>query len=81
MVMEMSLARALAPDIRVNCIVPGAVATRWWAGREEQMTRLAPNLMLRRISSPEDIASMICAALEQEAMTGQLITVDSGKTL
>ncbi len=30
-----SLARALAPDIRVNCVVPGAVATRWWAGREE----------------------------------------------
>lgn len=50
-----SLARALAPDIRVNCVVPGAVATRWWAGREEQM--------------------------KQEAMTGQIITVDSGQTL
>ncbi|WP_338551602.1 SDR family NAD(P)-dependent oxidoreductase [Paenibacillus sp. KS-LC4] len=76
-----SLARALAPDIRVNCIVPGAVATRWWSGREEQMQRLAPNLLLQRISTPEDIASMICATLEQEAMTGQIITVDSGQTL
>ncbi|TYP73338.1 SDR family NAD(P)-dependent oxidoreductase [Paenibacillus methanolicus] len=76
-----SLARALAPDIRVNCIVPGAVATRWWAGREEQMQRLAPHLLLRHISTPEDIASFICAALEQEAMTGQAITVDSGQTL
>jgi Dehydrogenases with different specificities (related to short-chain alcohol dehydrogenases) len=76
-----SLAKALAPDIRVNCIVPGAVATRWWEGREEQMNRLAPQLLLERISTPEDIASMICAALEQEAMTGQLITVDSGQTL
>lgn len=76
-----SLARALAPDIRVNCIVPGAVATRWWSGREEEMQRLAPNLLLKRISAPEDIASMICAALEQEAMTGQIITVDSGQTL
>ncbi|BCG57768.1 SDR family NAD(P)-dependent oxidoreductase [Paenibacillus sp. URB8-2] len=76
-----SLARALAPDIRVNCIVPGAVATRWWAGKEEQMNRLAPNLVLQRISTPEDIASMICAALEQEAMTGQIITVDCGQTL
>jgi 3-oxoacyl-[acyl-carrier protein] reductase len=76
-----SLARALAPDIRVNCVVPGAVATRWWAGREEQMNRLAPNLLLQRISTPEDIASMVCAALEQEAMTGQIITVDSGQTL
>jgi 3-oxoacyl-[acyl-carrier protein] reductase len=76
-----SLARALAPDIRVNCIAPGAVATRWWAGREEQMNRLAPKLLLQRISTPEDVAAMVCAALEQEAMTGQIITVDSGQTL
>ncbi|MBU7319968.1 SDR family NAD(P)-dependent oxidoreductase [Paenibacillus oleatilyticus] len=76
-----SLARALAPYIRVSCIVPGAVATRWWDGKEEQMKRLAPQLLLQRISTPEDIARMICAALEQEAMTGQIITVDSGQTL
>ncbi|MDQ1910811.1 SDR family NAD(P)-dependent oxidoreductase [Paenibacillus sp. GD4] len=76
-----SLARALSPDIRVNCVVPGAVATRWWAGREEQMHRLAPQLLLQRIAAPEDIASLICTALEQEAMTGQIITVDSGQTL
>lgn len=76
-----SLARALAPDIRVNCIAPGAVATRWWAGREDRMSSLAPNLPLRRISTPEDIAAMICATLEQEAMTGQVITVDSGQSL
>ncbi|WP_435167692.1 SDR family NAD(P)-dependent oxidoreductase [Paenibacillus glycanilyticus] len=76
-----SLARALSPHIRVNCVVPGAVATRWWAGREEQMSQLAPNLLLRQISTPEDIAQLICASLEQEAMTGQIITVDSGQTL
>lgn len=76
-----SLARALAPKIRVNCVVPGAVETRWWAGREEQMKELTPNLLLQRISTPEDIAQLICAALEQEAMTGQIITVDSGQTL
>lgn len=76
-----SLARALAPHIRVNCVAPGAVATRWWAGREEQMNKLAPNLLLQSISTAEDIAQFVCAALEQEAMTGQIITVDSGQTL
>lgn len=76
-----SLARALAPDIRVNCVAPGAVSTRWWSGREEQMMRLAPNLLLQQISTPEDIAACICALLEQEAMTGQILTVDSGQTL
>ncbi|SDE92921.1 short chain dehydrogenase [Fontibacillus panacisegetis] len=39
-----SLAYALAPHIKVNCVVPGAVATRWWDGREEMMRKLASNL-------------------------------------
>ncbi|WP_312150920.1 SDR family NAD(P)-dependent oxidoreductase, partial [Paenibacillus odorifer] len=51
-----SLAHALAPHIRVNCVAPGAVATRWWSGREEQMHKLAPNLLLQHISTAENIA-------------------------
>jgi 3-oxoacyl-[acyl-carrier protein] reductase len=76
-----SLARALAPEIRVCSVAPGAVATRWWEGREEQMKRLAPNLPLQRIAEPEDIAAIVCALLEQEAMTGQTVTADAGQTL
>ncbi|WP_053377114.1 SDR family NAD(P)-dependent oxidoreductase [Paenibacillus sp. FJAT-27812] len=76
-----SLARALAPEIRVCCVVPGAVATRWWEGREEIMRRLAGQILLQRISTPEDIASLICAVLQQESMTGQMITVDGGQSL
>lgn len=79
--LTLSLAHALAPLVRVNAIVPGAVSTRWWAGREEQMRKLAPSTLLNAISSPEDIARAIRFALEQEAMTGQLITVDGGQTL
>ncbi|GAB1156131.1 SDR family oxidoreductase [Paenibacillus illinoisensis] len=79
--LTLSLAHALSPLIRVNTIVPGAVATRWWTGNEERMNHLAGSLLLQRISSPEDIAHMICAALEQPSMTGQLITVDGGQTL
>jgi 3-oxoacyl-[acyl-carrier protein] reductase len=76
-----SLAHALAPNIRVNAVVPGAVETRWWTGREEQMKQLAPRLLLKQISQPEDIAQLIVSVLEQEAMTGLLLTVDSGQTL
>lgn len=76
-----SLARALAPEIRVCSVVPGAVATRWWAGQEERMQQLSNDLLLQRIATPDDIARLICAVLEQEAMTGQIITVDSGQTL
>ncbi|OPA76822.1 3-ketoacyl-ACP reductase [Paenibacillus selenitireducens] len=76
-----SLARALAPKIRVNCIVPGAVATRWWKGEEDKMYKLSGDLLLQRISTPEDIAASICAMLQQDSMTGQVITVDNGQTL
>lgn len=76
-----SLAHALAPEIRVCCVVPGAVATRWWAGQEERMKQLSRQVLLQRIATPDDIAKIICSTLEQEAMTGQIITVDSGQTL
>ncbi|CAG7617795.1 SDR family NAD(P)-dependent oxidoreductase [Paenibacillus allorhizosphaerae] len=76
-----SLARALVPEISVNSVVPGAVATRWWAGKEEQMQRLIGHLPLQRISTPEEIAQMICAVLAQPSMTGQIITVDGGQTM
>ncbi|MDQ1234385.1 3-oxoacyl-[acyl-carrier protein] reductase [Paenibacillus sp. SORGH_AS306] len=76
-----SLARALSPHIRVNCIIPGAVDTRWWIGNEDKMKRLTTQLLLERISTPADIASLICAILQQESMTGQLVTVDNGQTL
>ncbi|ULL13480.1 SDR family NAD(P)-dependent oxidoreductase [Paenibacillus sp. H1-7] len=76
-----SLARALAPEIRVCSVAPGAVATRWWAGREEQMSRLSGHLPLQRISTAEDIAGLICSILEQPSLTGQIITADSGQTM
>ncbi|MGO4537969.1 SDR family NAD(P)-dependent oxidoreductase [Paenibacillus sp. 2TAB19] len=76
-----SLARALAPAIRVNSVAPGAVATRWWEGREEQMKKLSGNVLLERVSSPDEIAMLICSLLEQDSMTGQIVTADCGQTL
>jgi len=76
-----SLARSLAPHIRVNGIAPGAVLTRWWEGRQQQMEELAGGLLLGETALPADIAHMICAVLEQEALTGQIITVDAGQSM
>jgi len=63
------LAISLTPDIRVNCISSGAVATHWWAGIEERMHGLASNLPLKRISTPEDIAEAILFQLTQPSIT------------
>lgn len=36
-----SLARALAPEVRVNAVAPGIVQTRWVEGKEDHIARLA----------------------------------------
>lgn len=76
-----SLARALAPAIRVNCVAPGAVATRWWAGNEEKMLALGGKLPLERISTTADIAQTVLMLLTAESMTGQIIRAENGQTL
>ena len=76
-----SLARALAPAVRVNCVAPGAVATRWWDGNEEKMRSLAGNLPLQRISTPEDIAGTVLMLLKAKSMAGQIIKAENGQTL
>ncbi len=79
--MTRSLARALAPAVRVNCIAPGAVATRWWRGNEDKMRALCGNLPLQRISTPEDIAAVVLMLLQAESVTGQILLAENGQTL
>lgn len=79
--MTRSLAISLAPDIRVNCISPGSLATRWWAGNEERMHGLAGNLPLERISTPEDVAEAILFQLTQLSITRQVFVIDNSQIL
>lgn len=76
-----SLARALAPDIRVNAVAPGAVATRWWDGREASMARMEPSTLLEHTASAADVAAAIISLLQQDSTTGQVLTVDGGAHL
>lgn len=76
-----SLARALAPQIRVNSVAPGIVETRWVRGREEHVRRLSAAALLQRNASPDDVAAMVCALLAQDAATGQTVVVDGGFSL
>ncbi|AHG65403.1 SDR family NAD(P)-dependent oxidoreductase [Advenella mimigardefordensis] len=79
--MTRSLAKALAPRVRVNGIAPGAVATRWWKDNEEKMHALSGHLPLQRISTPEDIAALVLMLLTAESVTGQILRADNGQTL
>jgi 3-oxoacyl-[acyl-carrier protein] reductase len=76
-----SLARALAPAVRVNAIAPGAVGTRWWSGNEDKMRTLAGSVALDRVSNPDDIAATVLMLLEAASVTGQILKADNGQTL
>ena len=78
-----NLARALAPEVRVNAIAPGAVDSSWmveWTNEERQQS--IERALLKRRCQPEDLAEVIVFLGFGAAMvTGQTITVDGGLTL
>jgi 3-oxoacyl-[acyl-carrier protein] reductase len=78
-----SLARALAPAIRVMSVSPGIVDTDFVPGRgAEQLAKLAPTIPLRRVATPDDVARAILAtATHLTYSTGSLIIVDGGRAL
>jgi 3-oxoacyl-[acyl-carrier protein] reductase len=78
-----NLARALAPEVRVNAIAPGAVDSTWmveWTNEERQQS--IERALLKRRCQPEDLAEVVLFLGFGAAMvTGQTITVDGGLTL
>lgn len=78
--MTRSLARALAPSVRVNGVAPGAILWPEYEGgttEAEQQATLA-RTMLGRLGSPEDIANTVLFLANATYVTGQIIKVDGG---
>ncbi len=77
-----SLARALAPDIRVNAISPGLIKTeltKAWKEHHEEHLLKTP---LQRLGLPEDIAeAALSVATSLPFVTGHNLIVDGGKIL
>jgi 3-oxoacyl-[acyl-carrier protein] reductase len=83
--MTFSLARALAPEVRVNIVAPGYVNTPWQVaahgveGAAEAERRFAAMAPLKAAAEPEDIADAVCWLLEgARRVTGEIIYVDGG---
>ena len=83
--LTLALARALAPEIRVNCVVPGLITSRWLGKGlgEEAYQRVRQSWVdasaLGKVCAPEDVAEVIAWLVADAALlTGQLITVDGG---
>ena len=77
-----SLAKELAPEIRVNAISPGAIL--WPEDEdltEDQQKERLTKVPLGRIGSPEDISSLAVFLANAEYITGQVIKVDGGRSI
>lgn len=76
--MTRALARALAPDVRVNAVAPGTVLLPD-AWPEEAADRLAASTPLGRLGSPDDVTRAILFLLDSDYVTGETIIVDGGR--
>jgi pteridine reductase len=74
------LARALAPEVRVNAIAPGAVLLpdEWGEQEAEEIVRTTP---LRRLGSPADVVRAVEYLIEADYTTGTTLVVDGGRLL
>jgi pteridine reductase len=78
-----SLARELAPEVRVNGVAPGAIV---WPedGSWDDLTRqrIVSSTLLKRTGEPDDIARAVYYLIaEAPYVTGQIIPVDGGRSI
>ena len=81
--MTLSLAKELAPNIRVNGVAPGAIL---WPKPETEMTAdeksgILSGIPLERLGTLEDIAKTIVFLATSPYITGQIIAVDGGRSI
>lgn len=79
--LTMGLARALAPDIRVNAFAPGMVETRFAGWPAEQFVKTRESTPLEALPSPEDVAqTALYLAEDGTTLTAETIVIDGGRT-
>jgi 3-oxoacyl-[acyl-carrier protein] reductase len=85
----LSLARALAPLIRVNALCPGYIDTPWFTkgrgvdGAAKVRDAVVAKVPLKRASTAEDVANLVCflATPQSGNMTGEVVRMDAGAHL
>jgi len=77
-----SLARDLAPAVRVNAIAPGAILWPEHGENETTQANILSRIALQRAGTPEEIAQTVLFLIRDGSyITGQVIAVDGGRTL
>jgi len=77
-----TLNKSTAPNVIVNAVAPGYTATPAWAGAPpEVMEALARTTSIGRFVTPEEVAHAVVFMAENDALVGQVITLDGGTSL
>ncbi len=77
-----SLAKELAPSVRVNAVAPGAILWPESDQSPEAAQGILERIPMHRQGRPEDIAGAVCfLALDAPYVTGQILAVDGGRLL
>lgn len=76
------LAKELAPNIRVNAIAPGAIIWPENSDKGSKADDILNRIPLARCGKPDDIAQAMCYLIKHSPYTtGQVLTIDGGRTL
>ena len=76
-----SLAKSLAPEVRVNCLAPGWIRTEWGENASDQWQQRAGNeSLLARWGTPEDVARVARFLVSDDAsfINGQIVYINGG---
>ena len=77
----LSLAQSLAPTVRVNCLAPGWIQTKWGdKASEEWQTRARTEALVNRWGQPEDVAHVARFVVGPHAqfLNGQIVNINGG---
>jgi 3-oxoacyl-[acyl-carrier protein] reductase len=77
-----SLAKSLAPQVRVNCVAPGWIRTEWGEHASDEWQRRAQReSLLSRWGTPQDVAQAVrfLASPESQFVNGQIIPINGGR--
>ena len=75
----LNLAGEYAPNVRVNCVAPGAILSADW--EHEHFNKIVQSIPLKRSGDPSDVAGAVYFFASSPYLTGQELFVDGGWNL
>ena len=76
-----SLALDMAPEVRVNGIAPGAILWPQANTSEERQQAVLNKIPLQKIGNPDNITQAVLFLINNDYITGEVITIDGGRLL